>query len=81
MVLRLLWDTTADDNEFADAYTEYATSLAGNAGEGRPNGGRCWQLPDEFLCHYHANESNFIVRAPDMPTAEAVVAAMQTGNP
>lgn len=76
MVLSLLWDTSADDDQFRDAYTLYATNLAGNPGLGQPGGGRCWQM-DDVLCLYHANESNFIVRAPDLATALAVATVMQ----
>jgi hypothetical protein len=76
MVLSLVWDASNDDDQFRDAFTLYATNLAGNPGLGQPDGGRCWQMAD-ILCLYHLNEANFIIRAPTLETALAIATAMQ----
>ncbi len=75
MVLRQSWDTPADAQEFADAYTGYPAGLFGTNAAGQENGGLCWQGQD-VICLYSAGDETLIVRAPDTGIA-ANIAALQ----
>lgn len=72
MVLRLAWDTPADSDEFAAVYTDYLDLTYGTDGQNQADGGVCWQ-GDDFTCLYRINGDTFIVRAPDLATAQAIV--------
>jgi hypothetical protein len=74
MTLRLAWDTPADADEFAIAYTEYLNALYGTTGQSQADGGVCWSGAD-FSCLYTTGEETFIVRAPDITLVQAVVTA------
>jgi PKD repeat protein len=74
MVLHVVWDTTADSAEFATLYPHYPTGLYEASGELRADGSECWQ-GDEVVCFYQDGQATIIVRAPDLETAAAVLAA------
>ncbi len=68
MVLRIVFDTPRDFQEFAAVYPDYPAGLFGVEGERRPDGGMCW-VADEVICFYGAEQEGVIVRAPDVETA------------
>lgn len=74
MTLRLAWDSPQDGDEFAAAYTNYATALYGSAGQSQADGPFCWQGSD-VLCLYRLGDNSFIVRAPTLALAALIVAA------
>jgi hypothetical protein len=74
MVLKLVWDTTADSDEFATAYEPYPAQLFGATAASQPDGGQCWQGAD-VICLYQNGDETMIVRAPDLETAAAIAAA------
>jgi hypothetical protein len=73
MVLRLVWDTSADSAEFAAAYQLYVGALFGPGGQSQPDGGLCWQGTD-VICLYQNGDETLIVRAPDLERAAAIAA-------
>lgn len=73
MVLKLSWDTLADAEEFAAAYSDYPSRLFGvNAGD-QAGGGLCWQ-GEYVLCLYESGDESLVIRAPDIDMATAVAA-------
>jgi hypothetical protein len=74
MVLKLVWDTTADSDEFAAAYEAYPAQLFGATAASQPDGSQCWQGTD-VICLYQNGDETMIVRAPDLETAAAIAAA------
>jgi hypothetical protein len=69
MVLRHTWDTLQDSNQFAGAFSNYATSKYGSQQASQAGGGICWQTV-EMICFYQNGSDTLIVRAP----ADLVVA-------
>jgi hypothetical protein len=75
MVLRSVWDTAGDSDEFASAYGRYAGQLTG-AAEQAVEGGRCWSGLD-VICLYHQGSETLVVRAPDLTTMSRIAAVQQ----
>jgi hypothetical protein len=73
MVLKLVWDTIADGEEFFAAYENYPANLFGTNATSQPDDGLCWQGTD-VICLYQVGEATLIVRAPDLETAAAIAA-------
>jgi hypothetical protein len=78
MVLRSIWDTDTDSDEFASAYGRYAGQLTG-AAEQAADGGRCWSSLD-VICLYQESSETLVVRAPDL-TIVSRIAAFQRAQP
>jgi hypothetical protein len=77
MALRVAWDTPEDATEFGDAYPQYVEGLFGNGPHDAPgDGSRCWSGED-VVCLFIEEIESFVVRAPDMATAQAVMAAIR----
>jgi hypothetical protein len=77
MALRLAWDTPEDAAEFAEAYPQYVARLSGNETPDAPgDGSRCWSGED-VICLFVEEVESFVVRAPDIATAQAVMAAIR----
>lgn len=77
MVLRLVWDTAQDSQEFAAAYPEYPASLFNTASTTQPNGGQCWQGELDVICFYQNGDESLIVRAPTVEMAAQVAESIQ----
>ena len=75
LALRLVWDTAADAAEFAAAYADYPAGLFDVAPQAQPDGSTCWQGKD-VICFRQVDGESFVVRAPDVGTAAAVLAAL-----
>jgi len=75
LALRVVWDTAADAAEFAAAYADYPAGLFDAAPQAQANGSTCW-LGEDAICFQQADGESFIVRAPDVATAAAVLAAL-----
>ena len=78
MALRLAWDTPQDALEFAEAYPDYPAALYEAESETQPGGALCWTGGDA-ICFLQIDGESLIARAPDTPTALAVLSAMQAG--
>ncbi|MFZ0543962.1 MAG: hypothetical protein WAM60_00895 [Candidatus Promineifilaceae bacterium] len=78
MVMKLVWDSSADLEEFANAYPDYPANLFGTPALSQPDGSQCWQGED-VICFYNNGEQTMIVRAPNLETAAAVAAAQNGG--
>lgn len=78
MVLKLVWDSVADGEEFFAAYEGYPANLFGATVNEQPDGGLCWQGAD-VICLYQIGDETMIVRAPDLETAADVAAAQEQG--
>ncbi len=76
MALQLLWDTPDDAAEFADAFPDYPAALFEVAGVDQPDGETCW-VAAETICLLAETTGSFVVRAPDLATATAVLAAIR----
>ena len=70
LILKIIWDSIEDSNEFAAIYPTYPTRLFTAAGE-LQSGGECWQ-GDDVICLYQISQETLIIRAPDLETAVAV---------
>ncbi len=77
LALHLVWDTATDAAEFADAYADYPRGLLGVEPQAQPDGSTCW-LRGEAICFLQAEGESWIVRAPDVDTAGAVLAALMS---
>ncbi len=75
LALHLVWDTATDAAEFADAYADYPRGLLGVEPQAQPDGSTCW-LRGEAICFLQAEGDSWIVRAPDVDIAGAVLAAL-----
>jgi hypothetical protein len=76
MVLRLVWDTAADSDEFAAAYARYAAQLTGAAEQVVSGSGLCWSGQD-VICLYHEGDETLVVRAPDLTTTSRIAAVQR----
>jgi hypothetical protein len=75
MALRAVWDTPADAAEFAAAYADYPAGLFDVAPQTQADGSTCW-VGDDAICFRQVEGESFVVRAPDVATAGAVLAAL-----
>ena len=75
MALRAVWDTPADAAEFAAAYADYPAGLFDAAPQAQADGSTCW-VGDDVICFRQVEGESFVVRAPDVATAGAVLAAL-----
>lgn len=76
MAMRLAWDSPEDAAEFARAYPDYAAALTRSEVAVQPDGSACW-TGDDVICFLQRDGDSLIARAPDMPTALAVLAALR----
>ncbi|HSG16699.1 MAG TPA: hypothetical protein VLE70_10325 [Anaerolineae bacterium] len=78
MVLKLVWDTPADADEFAKLYPSYPGKMFGV--DAAPlESGMCWSAED-VICLYSTGGESLVVRAPDLDTAARVAAVQQAGG-
>ena len=75
MALRAVWDTPADAAEFAAAYADYPAGLFDAAPQAQADGSTCL-VGDDVICFRQVEGESFVVRAPDVATAGAVLAAL-----
>lgn len=76
MALHLVWDTEDDAAEFAGAFPDYPAGLFGVTGTVQPNGETCW-VATETICLSAEDTSSYVVRAPNLATAAAVLTAIR----
>lgn len=74
--LRLAWDSTADSDEFASAYAQYADAAYGSNVTEVGDGTRC-RTAVETVCTYRQGDEWLIVRAPNIEIATTALAAMK----
>ncbi len=77
-VLRITWDTAQNSTEFAALYPNYPARLFKVAGE-IADGRECWQGND-VICLVQDGLETVIVRAPDLGTATAVLAQLDSSS-
>ncbi len=75
LVMRLAWDTPADESEFSAAYAGYLGQSYEGEGTALPGGSNCWQ-GDDATCLYTQDGETLIIRAPDLGTVAEVLAAL-----
>ena len=80
MALRVAWDSPEDAAEFARAYPDYPAALFDAAPATQPDGTACW-TGDDVICFLQLEGDSLIARAPDTPTALAVLAALRSALP
>lgn len=76
MALRLAWDTPEDAADFAELYPAYPEKLTGATGQTQPDDSTCWADLD-VICFLEDGGESFVVRAPDLETAAAVLATVR----
>lgn len=79
MVLKSVWDTPADAQEFSEQFPQYPEGLFGSASESAVEGGRCWSGSD-VICLFSTGDETLVVRAPDLETVARVAAAQRPGG-
>jgi hypothetical protein len=72
----VVWDTAADAAEFAAAYAGYPAGLFDVDPQTQADGSTCW-LGEDVICFQQVEGESFVVRAPDVATAAAVLAALR----
>ncbi|MBN1810764.1 MAG: hypothetical protein JXA14_02905 [Anaerolineae bacterium] len=75
MVLRSVWDTPAEAEEFLDAYVTYAARRYGHPANDIAGGLSCW-YGDDTLCVTGAGGEVTVVLGPDASTVDAVFGAV-----
>jgi hypothetical protein len=71
LVLRNVWDSVVDGNEFAAGYGNYADLRFGTQRQVQPDGGTCWHSVD-YVCLYQFGAETLVVRAPSLEIVSAV---------
>jgi hypothetical protein len=75
MVLRSVWDTSAEAGEFLNAYITYAARRYGYPANETVGGLSCW-YGDDALCVTGGNGEVTVVLGPDQSTVDAVLGAV-----
>jgi hypothetical protein len=75
MVLRSVWDTSAEADEFLDAYVTYAARRYGHPANELAGGLSCW-YGDDVLCLSGLGNEVTVVLGPDASTVDAVLGAV-----
>jgi len=75
LVMRLAWDTPADESEFSAAYADYLGQQYEGEGTALPGGNHCW-VGDDATCLYTQDGETLIIRAPDLTTVAEVLNAL-----
>ena len=71
MLLRLAWDSPADQTEFEAAYTGYADGRFGATSDVQPTSGRCW-TGEDVICLKSIGEETQIILAPEIGIANLI---------
>ncbi|NJN44876.1 MAG: hypothetical protein HC806_09265, partial [Anaerolineae bacterium] len=72
LVMKTVWDTSADAGEFAQAFEEYASARFGS-----PTGNLMWNSSGTVTLFSLDGDQTLWVAAPDLATAQALLAASQ----
>ena len=73
LVLRIAWDSPADNAEFMDVYREYPGGVLGSKSRKQPDGGQCWE-GNEVICLYSFENETIITKASTLERATQVAA-------
>jgi hypothetical protein len=76
MVLRLVWDTPVDEDQFSTAFTNFAANTHGTRDQTQVEGGTCWKAID-ILCLYRFGPDSIVIRAPNLETSSTVADALR----
>lgn len=79
LALKSVWDSSADQDEFAAAFRAYG-DLRFGAGSPQAGGAALWQAPNSAHLFTETASAAFWVAAPDAQTAAAVLAAVTAGE-
>jgi hypothetical protein len=74
-VLRQVWDTAADADEFAAAYADYAAARIGTNNAAVTPALSCWSAAGEAICLAHSGDETIIAYAPSRAEAQALIDA------
>ena len=78
MILRQVWDSEEDSNEFAALYPNYASRLLDAESLIQPNGRECWVGDNDVICLHQIGSETTIVRAPTLEIVESIMAEIRT---
>lgn len=76
MVLKTIWDTSEDAQEFAKAFETYATSRFGEP-VARRNNSITWQSTTDYTGFYIQGSQTLWIFAPDQSTVQAILPEIQ----
>ncbi len=76
MVLRLVWDTPVDGDQFSTAFANFAANTHGTLDRTEVEGGTCWKAID-VLCLYRFGADSIVIRAPNLETSATVAEAIR----
>jgi hypothetical protein len=75
LVMRNVWDSAVDSNEFVNGYSAYADLRFGTQRLSQADGGTCWESVD-FVCLYQVGGETLVVRGPSLEIIAAVASAV-----
>jgi hypothetical protein len=73
MVLRTVWDTTDEADEFYEAFRDFGESWSGAPPTVDEAGQVCWTAPDALCLSWDGGMETLVVRAPTLALAEGLV--------
>ncbi|MFZ0547199.1 MAG: hypothetical protein WAM60_17260 [Candidatus Promineifilaceae bacterium] len=73
LVLRNVWDTLVDSNQFVTGYGDYADLRFGTQRLSQPDGATCWHSID-YVCLYQVGGETLVVRAPSLEMVTEIAA-------
>ncbi len=76
LLLRLAWDSPADQSEFESAYTNFAELRFGFPSEQRTESGRCW-IGADVICLKSIGQHTLIIRAPAVDLADSIASSQK----
>ncbi len=71
MILKIVWDSTADAQEFNSLYPYYPKSALINPTITQSETGNCWQ-GEVVICLSYKNDISYVVKAPNLTLASAI---------
>jgi hypothetical protein len=74
MLLRTVWDTSADAREFLNAYESYADARFGHSADRVVEGVSCWQRMVDVACVTRQGDGVTVVLGPDQAIVDGVLA-------
>ena len=79
MLLNIVWDTSFEAGEFAEAYRQFGTARAASEPTTASAELTCWTALD-YLCMWHSQAQTLIFLAPDRATLQPLLAQYNITN-
>jgi hypothetical protein len=74
MLLRTVWDTSADARQFLDAYESYADARFGHSADRVAEGVSCWEGMVDVACVTRQGDGVIVVLGPEQVTVDGILA-------